>query len=51
MVTVSTGHEQKYKVFQQKKKKNAKKNSAISVDMYTSETFSVKKAILFLLLI
>lgn len=47
MITLSTGDKQNIR-FSNKNKKNekrAKKNSAISVDMYMSEIFSVKKAI------
>lgn len=48
MITLSTGDKQNIRFSNKNFKKNekrAKKNSAISVDMYMSEIFSVKKAI------
>lgn len=48
MITLSTGDKQNIRFSNKNTKKNekrAKKNSAISVGMYMSEIFSVKKAI------
>ena len=45
MVTLSTGHKRNIRFSKKKKITKAKKTSAISVDKYMSEIFSVKKAV------